>query len=138
MYEATPLSTPSLPPEASALDLARMLQLSPTAFSYWDRDLQCRFANEACRDWFGVDPEILVGSDLQSVLTILRLEGHLELADAALNGERRSIVHVFHPGAAPCDGLVQYIPDLRGHVVNGLLIQVSPTPPVPRLARFAR
>jgi PAS domain S-box-containing protein len=124
--------------DSNALGLARMLSLSPTAFSLWDRELQCRFANPAFTDWFGVNPDILVGSDLESVLEILRLEAHFQLAEAALHGEHRSIVHGFHAGDARRDGLVHYIPDMRGHLFNGLLIQVSPTPPVPRLARFCR
>jgi len=138
MHNVVMMSQASQSAGANAFDLARMLNLSPTAFSYWDRDLRCRYANAAFADWFGIDPEILVGSDLESVLEILRLDAHVELAEAALQGEHRTIVHSFHAGAARRDGLVQYVPDARGHLVNGLLIQVSPTPPVPRLARFCR
>lgn len=138
MHNVALMSRGGQPADSTALDLARMLNLSPTAISYWDRDLQCRYANAAFSDWFGIDPEILVGSSLESTLEILRLDAHFELAEAALHGERRSVVHSFHVGAARCDGLVQYVPDVRGHLFNGLMIQVSPTPPLPRLARFCR
>jgi PAS domain S-box-containing protein len=138
MHVVINMPTGSHPVDLSALEFAQMLRLSPTAFSYWDRGLQCRYANAAFGDWFGVDPEILQGSHLEDVLEILRLESHFELAEAALQGERRSVVHCFHADDARRDGLVQYVPDVRGHLVDGLLIQVSPTPPVPRLARFGR
>ncbi len=124
-------------PDRGAFSPERMIDLSPTAFSYWDRDLQCRFANQACNDWFGVDPEILVGCALEDVVDILQLGPHFALVDAALQGERRSIVKSFHEGLARRDGFVQYVPDVRGHLVSGLLIQVSPMPPVSRLVRFS-
>jgi len=109
MHNVVMMSKGGQPADSNALDLARMLCLSPTAFSYWDRELQCWYANSAFADWFGVNPEILIGSNLESVLEILRLEAHFELAEAALHGEHRSIVHSFHAGEARRDGLVQYV-----------------------------
>ena len=117
-------------------DLAHAMALSPTAVSYWDRDLQCLYANPACADWFGIGPDFLVGSRLQDMLDILRLGGHVAHVDAALQGELRSAVHTFHGGFATREGLVHYIPDARGHLVRGLLLQVGPTPPVARVSRF--
>ncbi len=110
----------------------RMLDLSPTAITYRDRDLVCRHASHACNDWFGIDPELLVGSRLENTLDILRLHSHFALVDAALRGERRSIVH----GLARRDGLVQVIPDVRRRLVTGLSIQVGPTPTTPLFARI--
>ena len=40
--------------ERDAFAPERLLDLSPSATSYWDRDLRCRHANPACRDWLGV------------------------------------------------------------------------------------
>jgi PAS domain-containing protein len=119
-----------------AVDAERVLGLSPSAISYWDPDLHCRYANRACADWFGIDPEILVGSSLESSIDLLRLGTHFALIGAALQGECRSTVQTFHDGLAKRDGLVQYVPDVRGHLVRGLLIQVGSVPAVARLARF--
>jgi PAS domain-containing protein len=113
----------------------RLLDLSTTAVSYWDADLQCRYANRACADWFGVDPEILVDSCLEDLFVVLKLDSHFALADAALQGELRSVVQSFHEGLARRQGLVQYIPDVRRQQVNGLLLQVGA---VPAMVRFAR
>ena len=121
-----------------AFELERMLDLSPTAISYWGPDLVCRHANRACGDWLGIDPRILVGCALESVLDVLNLDSHLEFAEAALRGEPRSVVQSFHEGYARRDGLVQYVPDMRGQLVNGLLIQVSPTPSTLRFTRPSR
>jgi PAS domain-containing protein len=121
-----------------AFDPLGMLDLSPTAISYWGPDLECRYANRACRDWLRVDPEILVGCSLGSVLDALELDSHLEFVEAALRGEQRSVVQSFHEGFAKRDGLVQYVPNVRGHLVDGLLIQISPTPSTLRFTRMPR
>ena len=122
----------------AAFDLARMLDLSSTAMSYWGPDLHCRYANRACKDWLGIDPEFMVGSALESILDVLNLDSHLEFVEAALRGETRSLVQGFHEGYAKRDGLVQYLPALRGHLVMGLLIQISPTPSTLRFTRPRR
>jgi PAS domain-containing protein len=121
--------------DRQAFEPARLLNLSPTAVTYWDADLHCRYANQACADWFGIDPEIMVGSCLEDLLVVLKLDSHFALADAALQGEQRSIVQSFHDGLARRQGLVQYIPDVRRHRVNGVLLQVGA---VPQAVRFAR
>lgn len=122
----------------ATLDLSRMLDLSPMAISYWGPDLQCRYANRACEDWLGIDAESLQGCALENVLDSLGLDSHLEFVEAALRGEQRSVVQSFHEGYAKRDGLVQYVPDQRGHFVRGLLIQICPTPSTLRFTRGRR
>ena len=124
--------------EGDDFDLGRAVDLSPTAITYWDRDLKCVYANEACRDWLRLDPEILVGCELGGVLDVLELQAHFALVDAALQGEPRTVVQAFHEGAARRDGLVQYVPDGRGHQVRGFLLQIGPLPPAPRFPRADR
>jgi PAS domain-containing protein len=116
----------------------RMLDLSPTAMSYWDGDLKCLYANQACRNWLRLDPEIMLGCALESVFDVLNLDSHLEFVEAAMHGEQRSVVQSFHEGYARRDGLVQYVPDIRGQAVCGLLIQISATPSTLRFARVQR
>lgn len=118
--------------ERDAFAPERLLDLSPSAISYRDRDLRCRYANTACRDWLGVDPEILVGTRLVDLFAVLRLDHHDMLVDAALQGERRGVVQSLRGGDWQRQGLVQYVPDLRRSQVRGLLLQIGAMPPVSR------
>lgn len=40
----------------------------PALVAYWDKDQRCRFANRAYMDWFGVDPEWLMGRSMMELL----------------------------------------------------------------------
>jgi PAS domain S-box-containing protein len=40
----------------------------PSMMGYWDRDLRCRYCNEAYRQWFGVSPERAAGIPMQDLL----------------------------------------------------------------------
>ena len=65
----------------------RVLDTSPTALTWWDRELTCKFAERACVDWLGIDPELLVGCSL-AVLFGPKLAGHLPHAIPALRGDQ--------------------------------------------------
>jgi hypothetical protein len=80
----------------------------------------------------------MLGCALESVFDVLNLDSHLEFVEAAMHGEQRSVVQSFHEGYARRDGLVQYVPDIRGQAVCGLLIQISATPSTLRFARVQR
>jgi len=129
------VTAPDDEPDRIAFDLARVIDLSPTAVSYWGADLKCVYANRACQHWLGVDPEILVGCELASVFEVLGLQAHFELVEAALQGRCRSMVQSFREGLGKRDGLVQYVPDVRGAAVKGVLFQVGALPLPIRLAR---
>ena len=39
----------------------------PNMIGYWERDLRCRYANNAYREWFGKSPEEIVGITFQDL-----------------------------------------------------------------------
>ncbi len=39
----------------------------PNMIGYWDRDLRCRYANNAYREWFGKSPDEIVGITFQEL-----------------------------------------------------------------------
>ncbi len=40
----------------------------PAMLAYWDRSLSCRFANAAYEQWFGVDPDEMIGRNMEEFL----------------------------------------------------------------------
>lgn len=98
----------------------------PSMLAYWGSDLRCRFANQAYKRWFGVDPQDLVGTSLRDLLgpTLFALnEPHIF---AALNGEPQEFERLV-PGT---DGvarysLTHYLPDVVDGVVAGFVVQVT-------------
>ena len=53
-----------------------------------DRDLVYRFANAAYREWFGVDPDEVVGRPVRDVVGDAAFAVRLHAMQAALAGER--------------------------------------------------
>ena len=48
--------------------LDRIADQIPSMLAYWDADLRCRYANQAYRTWFGIEPQALVGRTLPELL----------------------------------------------------------------------
>lgn len=121
------------PAEFDAHALRRVLNLSTSALTYWDSAGKCHYANRAAGDWFGLDPEILVGSDFKDLAHVVHLESHAVYAEAAMRGEMRSAIHAFRHPHGERIGLVRYLPDMQRGMAVGFVIQVSVTPAELRL-----
>jgi PAS domain S-box-containing protein len=99
----------------------------PSLIAYWDRDLRCRFANQAYLDWFGMTPEAVIGISIQQLLgaqifalnePYIRgaLAGHRQEFERTLTKTDKSIGYT----------LANYIPDFDANgVVNGFFVLVS-------------
>ncbi len=114
--------------EFDAPELRRVLNLSTSALTYWDRGGVCRYANRAAEDWFGLDPELLAGCTFSDLAHVVHLDSHAKYADAALRGEVRSAVHAFRHPRGERIGLVRYLPDIQRGMSVGFVLQVSVTP----------
>jgi PAS domain S-box-containing protein len=98
----------------------------PGMVAYWDKDLRCRFANRAYVEWFGRQPEELIGITLQELLgeRVFKLnEGHVQ---AALAGSEQQ----FERELTKADGRLahtwaHYVPDVSGSEVRGFFVKVS-------------
>ena len=104
----------------------RLVDHLPSMLAYWDADLRCRFANQAYRRWFGVDPAALVGTSLRDLLgpELFALnEPHVR---AVLRGEEQLFERsVPGPGGVVRESLANYVPDIAGGQVVGFLVQVT-------------
>ncbi|MCE1190616.1 MAG: PAS domain-containing sensor histidine kinase [Acidovorax sp.] len=98
----------------------------PSMLAYWDNDLLCRFANKAYEQWFGVNPERLIGTSLRDLLgpeLFAKNEPHIR---AALAGERQVFERIVPgPGGVQRNSLAEYIPHIVDGTVRGFLVQVT-------------
>ncbi|HZX31431.1 MAG TPA: PAS domain-containing protein [Rhodocyclaceae bacterium] len=62
----------------------------PGMVGYWDADLKCRFANQHYLDWFGRDPEHMLGLTLPELLGPDLFARNESYVRAALAGERQT------------------------------------------------
>jgi len=106
--------------------LRRMADTLPGPVGYWDTELRCRFANEACRGWFSVPPERMPGMAMGELIGEERLRGDEDLVAAVLRGERRDFEREFvRPGGAVTSILVSYVPQVLDGTVQGFLMVVT-------------
>jgi PAS domain S-box-containing protein len=103
----------------------RLVANLPSMLAYWDANLRCRFANQAYRHWFGVDPNSLVGTSLRDLLgpELFALnEPHIR---AVLSGQEQLFERsVPGPGGVTRESLANYVPDIVEGTVVGFLVQV--------------
>jgi PAS domain S-box-containing protein len=98
----------------------------PSMMAYWDRDLRCAYANNAYRQWFGVDPGTMVGMSMQDLLGPQLYALNEPYIQAALRGEEQVFERrVPGPGGAQRDSIARYIPHREGGVVAGFMAYVT-------------
>lgn len=104
----------------------------PNMIGYWDRDLHCRFANNAYREWFGKSPEEIVGitfRDLAGEHLFALNQPHIH---RVLAGEPQRFERTLNKANGQVGHIIgHYIPDfdVDGTVV-GFAIQSSEVTPL--------
>ena len=113
--------------EASERRYRLLAENMPGMIGYWDRDMRCRFANNAYLEWFGRRPEDLLGismKDLMGEELFALNEGHIR---GALAGEKQTFERTLtKPSGEVGYTLAQYVPDHdeRGRV-RGFYVLVT-------------
>lgn len=120
--------------DLSADPIWTVLSSVPSMLAYWDKNLQCRFANKAYGRWFGVDPATLFDSSLRDLLgpQLFALnEPHIL---GALRGEPQEFERIV-PGPDGCQrsSIAHYLPHVVNGKVAGFVVQVSDTTHLHRL-----
>ncbi|WP_082473534.1 PAS domain S-box protein [Xanthomonas sp. Leaf148] len=86
---------------------------TPALVSQFDASQRCLFANEAHRDWLGVEPASLVGAPITHLLgASLSATARTALAQVA-DGQRASFEHVLHVGGSARDVEITLVPETR-------------------------
>jgi len=101
--------------------------------AYWDQDQVCRFANKAYFQWFGVEPEDLIGRMTMKDLLGPLYEKNLPYIKAAFAGQ----IQVFEreipaPGGVRYS-LARYIPHIVDGKVQGIFVHVADVSPLKKL-----
>jgi PAS domain S-box-containing protein len=98
----------------------------PDFLAYWDRDLRCRFANRAYREWFGRTAQEMDGIALHDLVGPDRLADLHALLPALLRGEPQKVQRGFRrPDGQLVHALASHIPDVVDGEVRGFLLLVS-------------
>lgn len=97
----------------------------PARLAYYDKDLICRFANDAHARRYGKTPEQMVGSHLSEVVRPDVLHEILPRVAAALSGQ----VQAFEAERLDASGLrhyyeIHYLPDQQGAEIKGIFIEL--------------
>ncbi|CAM3742874.1 sensor domain-containing diguanylate cyclase [Rheinheimera salexigens] len=98
---------------------------TPNMIGYWDRDLRCRYANNAYSEWFGIAAEDIVGMTFQQLAGEQLFNRNKPHIEKVLTGEPQR----FERSLRKVDGSVghiigHYIPDFASDgTVQGFVIQ---------------
>lgn len=100
---------------------------TPNMMGYWDRDLRCRYANNAFSEWFGMSPKDVIGirfQDLVSAELFAMNEPHIR---AVLAGEPQRFERTLNKANGSVGHIIgNYIPDFKADgTVEGFSIQAS-------------
>jgi diguanylate cyclase (GGDEF)-like protein/PAS domain S-box-containing protein len=99
----------------------------PALIGYWNRNLRCEFANAAYREWYGLEPNRMVGMRLQDLLGEEIFAQIAPYARAALAGHEQE----FERTLPRADGSIahveaHYTPDFDDHGdVAGFVVLVT-------------
>lgn len=99
--------------------------------AYWDKNLVCRFANPAYKDWFGISPE-----DMIDKMTIDQLLGNelytknFPFIKNALSGHTQTFERIIKtPAGLIRKSIATYTPDFEYGKVKGFCVHVADISP---------
>ena len=94
--------------------------------AYWGSDFRCRFANRAYLEWFGKNPEEIVGRHIEDLLGPELFTLNKPYMDAAMRGQAQTFERIVPgPGGVNRHSLATYTPDIVNGKVKGFLALVS-------------
>jgi diguanylate cyclase (GGDEF)-like protein/PAS domain S-box-containing protein len=99
----------------------------PALIGYWNRELLCEFANDAYREWYGLDPDHIVGMRLADLLGEQLFALNEPYARAALEGrEQRFERTLIKADGSEVQVDARYMPEVdEGGQVAGFVVLVT-------------
>lgn len=103
--------------------------------AYWDKELLCRFANEAYLQWFGKSPQEMIGKMRMPELLGPLFEKNLPYITGALKGERQSFEREIQTPSGLRHSLANYHPDISDGEVQGFYVHVADITAIKKLSQ---
>jgi PAS domain S-box-containing protein len=119
VYDVSDLVAEKTKLAAAEHDLRTILDAVPSTIGYWDRNLINRVANQAYKEWFGVDT--IHGTPLRTLLGEDLFAKNRQHIEAALRGEPQTFERVMpkFDGSGERYALTHYLPDVVAGEVRG-------------------
>ena len=112
-------------------DLQAIIDHMPALVVYWDKDLNNRFANRACIEWFGLTPEQMRGRHLADLIGAERFADMAPYLESVLAGNSELFERpVTLASGAVRHALLSYTPDAKSGRVDGLYGVISDVTPL--------
>jgi PAS domain S-box-containing protein len=104
----------------------QILANTKALLGYWDKNVVCRFANQAYKEWLGINPEDIVDkATLREFLGPL-YDKHLPMIKSVLLGDPQVFERDFVlPEGGIRRAVVSYTPDIVGNSVEGFYIHAA-------------
>lgn len=106
--------------------IRRLADQLPGLVGYWDAGQHCRFANRVYQEWFGIDPDTIIGRHSRDVLGDELYQRNLPYIQGALAGQPQRFERTFTtPAGHTLHTQAHFIPDESGGVIRGYFVQVT-------------
>jgi diguanylate cyclase (GGDEF)-like protein/PAS domain S-box-containing protein len=99
----------------------------PNMIGHWDRDLRCRYANNAYREWFGKSPEEIIGITFRDLVGERLFALNEPLIRRVLAGEPQRFERTLNKASGDVGHIIgHYIPNFDADgTVKGFVTQAS-------------
>lgn len=99
----------------------------PNMIGHWDRDLRCRYANNAYREWFGKSPEEIIGITFRDLVGERLFALNEPLIRRVLAGEPQRFERTLNKASEDVGHIIgHYIPNFDANgTVRGFVTQAS-------------
>lgn len=112
-------------------DLRTIIDNLPAMIGYWDRHGCNRFANDAYKVWFGIEPSDCQGRHIREVIGEERYRLNLPYIEAVLRGEAQTFQRTIPlPDGKIRHSLANYMPDVADGEVQGFYVLVTDITPL--------
>lgn len=106
--------------------IRRLADQLPGLVGYWDAGQRCRFANRVYQEWFGIDPDTIIGRHSREVLGDELYQRNLPYIQGALAGQPQRFERTFTtPAGHTLHTQAHFIPDESSGAVCGYFVQVT-------------
>ncbi|MFO1328957.1 MAG: PAS domain S-box protein [Rubrivivax sp.] len=112
--------------EAARSMLQGVIDGVPSLVSYFDRELVCRFANRAHREWLDQDPQALPGRPFRELVDADTFARVAPVMQHVLDGHDETVYRDFpRPDGGTRRVVAHYRPDRRGDGVHGVFVLIQ-------------